>query len=261
LKKKKIEMNIELKIFLLVAILLFFCIGFFIVLMLNKSYQRKLNYALEKKDIEDKFNHLILKSQIEIQEQTLKTISQEIHDNIGQVLSLTKLTLGSVESTDVEVVSKINTTKMLINKAIIDLKDISNSLNTDSIESIGLLKAVENEVELINKTHLKAALTISGVVEKLDAKTELILFRMVQECITNAIKHSGAKKIDIHVNYQQNYFELTITDNGIGFNTGKISSHGLGLKNIQNRIKIIEATLSINSSYGGTEIKISIPKK
>ena len=254
-------MNIELKIFLLVAIILFFSIGFFIVLILNKSYQRKLNYALEKKDIEDKFNHLILKSQIEIQEQTLKTISQEIHDNIGQVLILTRLNLSTITTDDEALNGKINTSKKLLNKAIIDLKDISNSLNTDSIESIGLLKAVENEVELINKTNLKAALTIIGIVEKLDPKTELILFRMVQECISNAIKHSKAEQIDILANYEQNYFELTITDNGIGFNTEKISSQGLGLKNIQNRIKFIEARLSINSSYAGTEIKISIPKK
>ena len=72
---------------------------------------------------------------------------------------------------------------------------------------------------------------------------------------------SSPSQIHIYVNYEQNYFELTITDNGIGFNTKKISSHGLGLKNIQNRIKFIQARLSINSSYGGTEIKISIPKK
>ncbi len=254
-------MTIELKIFLLFAIATFFAIGIFIILAFIKIYNRKQKYIQEKKQAQDRFNHLILQTQIEIQEQTLKTISQEIHDNIGQVLSLTKLTLGSIESADVEVVNKIGTTKILINKAIIDLKDISNSLNTDSIESIGLLKAVENEVELINKTNLKAALTINGIVEKLDPKTELILFRMVQECISNAIKHSKAEQIDILANYEQNYFELTITDNGIGFNTDKISNQGLGLKNIQNRIKFIEARLSINSSYAGTEIKISIPQK
>jgi signal transduction histidine kinase len=218
--------------------------------LVDQNVQQKLAFEAE-----------MLLTQIEIQEQTLKTISQEIHDNIGQVLILTRLNLSSI-TTDNEVLNeKINSSKQLLSKAIIDLKDISNSLNTDSIEAIGLLKAVTNEIEFINKNNIQATLTVGGNAVKLDPKKELILFRMVQECLTNAIKHSQAKKIEVLANYSNDFFELIIKDNGIGFNTEKVYSHGLGLKNMQNRIKFIEAKLSINSSYNGTEIKISIPKK
>lgn len=253
-------MTNELKIFLLLAIFIFFSIGVFIVLAFVKIHNRKQLYLQEKKQEQERFNHLILQTQIEIQEQTLKTISQEIHDNIGQVLILTRLNLNSIVSENELVNEKLNSSKQLLSKAIIDLKDISNSLNTDSIEAIGFIKAVTSQIEFINKNNIYATLVVEGDAEKLDSKTELILFRMVQECLSNAIKHSKAKKIEVLANYTNDFFELTITDNGIGFNTEKINNQGLGLKNIQNRTKFIQARLIINSSYAGTEIKISVPK-
>lgn len=207
------------------------------------------------------FDAELLQTQIEIQEQTLKTISQEIHDNIGQILILTRLNLSTIVLDDEVLNEKINSSKQLLGKAIVDLKDISNSLDTDSIKDIGFLKAVANQIEFINKNNIRAALTINGDEEKFDPKTALILFRMVQECLTNAIKHSKASKIDISANYYHDYFELIIVDNGIGFNAEKIEGKGLGLKNMQNRIKFIGASLNINSTYTGTVIKIIIPKK
>lgn len=252
-------MDIKITIVIIIVVFVFSLIGFIMAIII-RSQKKLIQHISEKKESEIQFQQTIIQTQIEIQEQTLKTISQEIHDNIGQVLILTRLNLGTVVTDDAVLNEKLNASKQLLNKAIIDLKDISNSLNTDSIEAIGFLKAVSNEIELINKNNIQASLVVEGEAEKLDSKKELILFRMVQECLTNAIKHSQAKKIEVLASYSPNSFELTITDNGIGFNTEKINNHGLGLKNMQNRIKFIQASLNINSSYAGTEIKIFIPK-
>jgi signal transduction histidine kinase len=248
----------EIAFAIIVCSILFLLLATLIFLLAHIYQKRKLNHLKEIIVLKNSFEQELLQTQIEIQEQTLKTISQEIHDNIGQVLSLTKLTLSAIASEDAGVSEKINTSKTLVNKAIIDLKDISNSLNTDSIEAIGLLKAIENEIELINKTNLKASITVNGIAEKLNPKTELILFRMVQECLNNAIKHSQSKQINVIANYSNDSFELIIADDGIGFNLNNVTNKGLGLKNMQNRVKFINAVLNITSSYNGTEVHIVI---
>lgn len=253
-------MNNELKIFLLISSILIFCVTVFLILIFSHIYKRKQKHITETVELKNKFDATLLQTQIEIQEQTLKTISQEIHDNIGQILSLTKLTLSQVDVVKENNIEKLNTSKTLLNKAIIDLKDLSNSLNTDSIEAMGLLKAIEYEIELINKTGIIAELIVTGTIEKLNPKTELILFRMVQECLNNAIKHAKAKNIIIDAVYNNNSFELAIKDNGVGFDINKINSKGLGLKNMQTRVKVINATLHLSSSIDGTQILITIPK-
>src|SRR5262245_47425278 len=124
------------------SLLVIFIIMFF--LLYQKRYYR---YLQEKVKLQAQFQETLLQSQIEIQEQTLKTISQEIHDNIGQVLSLAKLNLSTMEIMRLdELQEKIITSKKLVSKAIQDLRDLSKSMNTDNIEALGLVRAIEYEL-------------------------------------------------------------------------------------------------------------------
>ncbi|MEI2749016.1 MAG: histidine kinase [Ferruginibacter sp.] len=106
----------------------------------------------EKQAIQLRFQQELLQTQIEIQEQTLKTISQEIHDNVGQILSLAKLNLNIFPAANDEQQTKINDTKQLVSKAIIDLRNLSRSMYGDQLNELGLNDAIANELSIIRNT-------------------------------------------------------------------------------------------------------------
>lgn len=239
--------------------------GFILVFILfHRSRQRK-NFE-EKDKMKAQFNQTLLQTQLEIQEQTLKTVSQEIHDNIGQVLSLAKLNLNTMDITKQnELLEKIDDSRNLVSKAIHDLRHLSKSLNTDSIGAMGLVKAIESELEMLSRTGFATQIEIEGRITRMEPQKELILFRIVQETLNNIIKHSEAKRINVIAAFMNNQLQLLVRDDGKGMELdkeegGPPDSPGLGIRNMYNRAKLIGGEFHISSLPGkGTEIKILIP--
>ena len=248
---------------LLGTIIVIFFVAF--VVLLSYLFTTKKNKLIQEKQLmKTQFQQELLQTQIEIQEQTLKTISQEIHDNVGQVLSLAKLNLNTVVNINNEQAQfKIDSTKNLVSKAINDLRDLSRSLHGEKIGEIGLQNAIANELKIIQNTgQFKTDLQITGQVYKQDQQKEMVLFRIVQEALHNSIKHAKSSNLQVELNYQPGVFILTINDDGIGFNPKALvsSQTGIGLKSMQNRAALIGGEFSINSSEkNGTSICIEIP--
>lgn len=252
----------EIKI-VLAATLLLILITFFIILFVFFYQKRYYLYKKETQLLQSQFSETLLQSQIEIQEQTLQHISRELHDNLGQVASLIKINLHTIDlSNEKKAIDKIDFTRELTRQMINDIKALSVSLNSDRIEKNGLSSAIETEVERLNKT---GTLTANYVIEndfpKLPDDKALILYRMVQEILNNAVKHSQAKQITISVNVNENIFILAISDNGVGFNVEeKKDSGGAGLQNLSSRANRINAQLQTESSpETGTRITIGLP--
>ncbi len=244
----------------------FLLLGVFIILFISLYRIRMNKHIKEKKELRDLFEKELLRTQLEIQEQTLKIISQEIHDNIGQVLSLAKLNLSTMDIADLEELKeKIKDSKQLVSKAIQDLRDLSKSMNTDNIEAIGLLHAIEYELEMIRRTGYLTKLKVEGKTIRLESQKELILFRIIQEVLNNIIKHAEADIIVVTVNYEENEIRLHVKDNGKGFdltplNKENNSDHGLGIRNMHNRAKLIGADFKMTSNTGhGTEVCLTVP--
>lgn len=231
----------------------------FIVSFLLINQKKHFTYLKEKETLQNNFQQAILQTQIEIQEQTLKTISQEIHDNIGQVLTLAKLNLNTLKINE-EI--KLNDTKHLVSKALNDLRDLSRSMHGDKIVELGLCESIGNELKILQNTgQFKTQLTITGEVYKQEQQKEMVLFRMVQESLNNALKHSQAKNIKVAVYYQPQKISLHISDDGKGFSVDTLlsSQTGIGLKSMQNRAALIGCRFSIDSSPGnGTTVTIII---
>jgi two-component system NarL family sensor kinase len=187
---------------------------FFIVLIIRYRSRQILNrHNIEA--IKSNYQQELLRTQLEIQEQTLRTISQEIHDNIGQVLSLAKLNLNTMEiDKKEELQEKIVDSKKLVSKAIQDLRDLSKSMNTDNIEAIGLVKAIEYELEMIHKTGFKTELNVEGTVIRVEPQKELILFRIIQEVLNNIIKHAEAGSILSVIQFASHQIRISIKDDG-----------------------------------------------
>jgi two-component system, NarL family, sensor kinase len=249
------DLNITI-IFLTIGFLL---LGIFIVAFIG-LYRIRLNkHIRDKINLQSEHSQALLQTQIEIQEQTLKTISQEIHDNIGQVLSLAKLNLGTLQYGEDE---KLNDTKNLVSKAINDLRDLSRSLHGDKIAELGLQEAVASELKILQNTgQYHTALQITGEQYKLEPQKEMVLFRIMQEAIHNAVKHARAKNITVQLNYQAADFVLIITDDGIGFDAADLDAvqTGIGLKSMQNRAALVGGQFTITAANGnGTAIKIEL---
>lgn len=246
------------------ALILIF--GGFIVFFIIAYRKRQQKFKLEKEHMRINFQNEILRTQLEIQEQTFKNISQEIHDNIGQALTLAKLNLNTMPSVSDEQKEKITTTKEIISKTIADLRDLSRGLNTDYIADMGLQKAIEYEFGLISRSSsIITELHTEGSAYRLDKQKELILFRIIQELLNNTIKHAAATSIKAMITYNPDEFILSIRDDGKGFvikdtENKDVSGTGLGLRNMNNRAKLIGASFTMNSKPGtGTEVRIILP--
>jgi len=232
-----------------------------------KYRKKREEHILEKDRLSFTFQQTLLSAQLEIQEQTLKNISQEIHDNIGQILSLAKLNLARADIKQGEIAQqRIDDSKNLVAKAIQDLRDLSKSLNTDYVADMGLARSIEYQLEIIKKTgSFGTGLEIEGDVYRLEQQKELILFRIVQEVMNNIIKHAKATRIEVKMEYQRSYFALKIMDNGQGFVLNSFqdsneTNQGLGIRNMRNRALLIGAQFSIESTLTqGTFVNIQLP--
>lgn len=210
----------------------------------------------------------LLKTQLELQEQTLQHISQEIHDNIGQALTFVKLNINTIDLYKIEETQgKLAESQQLITKAIQDLRNVARSLNTDSISEAGLAACIEYQLHFLEKTGLYTTrFHMSESWCKSQPGTELVLFRVVQELLNNIVKHAEASVIEVNMDCRKDKLLITVTDNGKGFEQSTVSptngSEGLGLGNMKKRIAIIQGTLSINSAPGrGTSVLIEVPQK
>ncbi|QFG53260.1 sensor histidine kinase [Chryseobacterium sp.] len=224
--------------------------------------RKKSQLILQEQEKELKFAQELALSQIEMREQTLRYVGQELHDDIGQKLSVAKLLNNKLSSQlqngDREFLREINE---LLGECISDIRNLSKTFISHHIEHVGLIESIEREVGRIRKLDFMEVNYIHNVKEiQIDPKHSLILFRIIQECLNNVLKHSRSKKLDIILDDCTKTLEISIIDQGIGLpeNTGK---DGSGLSNITNRAKVINASFSIDSVKDkGTEVKIVYPK-
>jgi signal transduction histidine kinase len=252
----------DIRFIVVTSALLFAVVIGFIVYFVVLYRNRQLKNKQEQDEREAAYRQELLKTQVEIQEQTLEHISKEIHDNITQVLSFVKLSLGTVGNTlEESKKNKIYESRELVAQTITDLRDLSKSLSFEHIAQIGLPKTIEKEVEKINKSGLvEVTLLTEGQIYSLGEQRELVLFRILQEGINNALKHAGAKHFKICLQYQPGLFNLTLEDDGSGFSPDLLNNKsGSGLRNMQNRAALIGGNATINSAPGaGCRINVTL---
>lgn len=259
--------NSEIIIAIIAGTIMLLLLGCFISVFVLFYQKRRDKHKQEKKQLNLQFQQTLLQSQLEIQEQTMHTISQEIHDNIGQVLSLAKLNLGTIDLNNPGTLSqKIEDSRELVGKAIQDLRSLAKGLNTSFITDMGLLRSIEYELDMVRKSGgFITKLNTLGTPVKLDAQKELILFRIIQEVFNNIIKHAEATELLIQINFLPGVLTITITDNGKGFDftlqdINENPNFGLGLRNMQSRAQLVGAQFNLASIPRiGTSVILSLP--
>ncbi len=225
-----------------------------------------LKKQLELNEIRAKQQEEILRNTITAQEKERKRIAQDLHDEVGAMLSVVKLNVGRIEKKSEEPVAKqlASETKTYLDEVITQVRRISRSLLPPSLEKLGLFFALEELANWVNKSdQLKIVCWKSGEQFRFDTKKELATFRVVQELLNNAIKHSEAVHIFINARFSKNNnLMISVTDNGKGFELKEKMVTGLGLKNLESRTQIMDAKFKMKSTPGkGTTAIIYIDTK
>ena len=205
----------------------------------------------------------VLSAIIKTEEKERKKFSKELHDGLGPILSSIKMAISAINKTVMGNDNKqiIDKTEETVDNAIITIKEISNNLSPHTLERYGLEKAIKSFTDtIITKDDLKIALSINTNGKRYDYNKEVILYRIIGELVTNTMKHASASKIEISLFDYGNKLELFYSDNGIGFNVKNIKSKGMGLSNIDSRVKSLDGEIEINSKpKQGFFLKITIP--
>ncbi|NVJ86550.1 MAG: sensor histidine kinase [Algoriphagus sp.] len=226
----------------------------FVVSMVVLHRQRQVQNKQKMDQIKAEYEKTLLNIESEIQQDTLKHIGRELHDNIGQLLSLSKLYLASSKP------EKQAEGKQLINQIISEVRGLSKTLNLDWVETLSLEEFIAQQLDKIKETGFcEVEFKHEGENWSLDKDQKLVLIRVIQECLNNVIKHASPSLIHISLEQQDGHRLIRIIDNGKGFDTS-VPTQGSGMNNLRKRMETIGGTFQISSSPGkGTDIILSLP--
>ena len=255
--------EIKLTILLGTILVLFFAI--MIVFLINIFKNKNQLYQKEKQLMQISFEQQLLQTQLEVQEQTRKNLASDLHDNIGQLLSLTNVTLASINLADKEkAIQKITDTQTLITRSIKELRQLSKIIHSEQLIKQGLIQTIKQEIIWLQRNDYFSIEFMNDIEDEaaVNVDKDLFLYRLLQESLNNIFKHAAADKIIIHLKYNNNTMQLSVEDNGVGFNVEEAitQQNGLGIPNMQKRINLLKGSMNIHSVKNkGTVILFIIP--
>jgi signal transduction histidine kinase len=248
-QKRKNQLTIALTIIILI-------IGISLFIYNRKKQQQKTELAEAEK--------LRFKDVIEAEEKERSRIAQELHDGLGQLLSTARLNVAGLEDSVIkEDKPDLDRALKIIDDACIELRSISHNMMPSALIRLGLIPAINELVNNVNATKaLKIDLT-SNVDSSLGKSLDITVFRVIQEVLTNMIKHAKADHITISINKNSSELEISMKDNGIGFDTDKLKdSRGMGWKNIFSRVSMLDGSIKLESEpKKGTFVYINLKLK
>jgi len=214
-------------------------------------YQKRLiSKQLELNQIRSKQQEELLRTSILVQERERKRFAEDLHDDIGAMLSVIKLNLNRLEKKSEEGEMRViaGDTKSNLDQVIYQIRRITRDLLPPSLERFGLGSAVQELIDWLPDIEgLRVVYSESGEVRRFEISREMAVFRIVQELLNNSLKYSKASRIDIRIRYGLEYLFLIVSDNGSGYDVGAAKGKGLGLQNLEGRANVIEARLKLKS--------------
>lgn len=254
-QKELIYLIIFISIFLVI-----FIAGSVLYILHNRN--RKIEAIKEKEKLQVIHQKEILSTQLEIQTQTMQHIGREIHDNVGQKLTLASLYSNQLDGDELLPQQKEKITKIgsIINESLAELRSLSKSLTSNYMAETPLAELLHTEltkVQLVGSVNIVQQI---AMVRPVTVLVKTIVVRIVQEFLQNSLKHAACKNIIFELKETMAGLEIAIHDDGKGFNTTDNHS-GIGLYNMKRRAEMIHGKLAILSEPGkGTSLSLFIPE-
>ena len=228
-----------------------------------KNYRNKQKIRLQKEILNQQ--DLATKAVMDAEDNERKRMATHLHDGIGQLLTAANMNVNMMQEykeDEITFEKLLGRTSSILADAIADVRTLSHQIMPNQLIKNSLGNAVRDLIEKSKSPKLYIDLKIEDLGENLDQNVQIVIFRIIQECINNTIKHAEAKTISIAISQTPHLLKTTIIDDGKGFNPLKVpkSSDGMGLDNIRSRIAILKGTILIESAEGkGTKIQVEIP--
>ncbi|MFL0352788.1 sensor histidine kinase [Xanthomarina sp. GH4-25] len=239
-----------------------FIVTALVVIFFIVFQKRKNKLLLDKIKQQQAFDEEIAQTQTEIQEQTLKHIGWELHDNVGQLLAYASMQLNMLSAKIPEdMKGTLNLTTETIKESLKEVRSLSKSLNNDVILNIGFEKSITNELDRLKRMKFASAeLKIKGENKSLNNKKhEIILFRILQEFFSNSVKYSEAQNLKVELEYVNDDLIIIASDDGKGFDV-ETAKKGSGLINMKSRAELIKAKFDLFSKPNeGVKLTITYP--
>ena len=215
--------------------------------------------------IHDQENELIYE-RLRVQELERKRIAQDLHDSVGGMLSTVKLSISQIENKidklELKTENQFLKTKDLIDKTVDEVRRVSYNLKSITLEKLGLAAAISTLLDKINSLNsIRVDYQAHGLDQRLMAEIELDIFRIIQELVSNVLKHAKASKLTVNINQFDDVINIMIEDDGIGIKPHHLQEKtGMGLKNIHARIKKLNGSIKFDQKVQrGTLVNIDIP--
>jgi two-component system NarL family sensor kinase len=258
-------MNVTFMVTVGILIMLVLVVSFLVITVINMKRKSQLSDEMQSLKVEQQ-NQLI-EAAVRSEETERHRIAEALHDEVGAILSSTKLHLqgiktGSMDERDKQLYDK---GKELLDEGIQKVRGISHNLHSNILKEFGLNEAIQHFVSKItHDTLIKSSTELDAGYTTQSPENDISIYRLVQELVNNILKHSGATEIKIHSVYESNNLQIVIRHNGKGltqehFEQLRYHKDGLGLKNIQNRIILLKGRISFSSEGEYYQTKIDVP--
>lgn len=253
-------------VFFLVLVIVLLSVLFFFALQFHKTRKNAIIYEQKVDDLIKGQEIKKLGAELEGRDEERKRIAKELHDRLGGMLSMVKLHFKTVEDQiqDLQHRNKIQYQKanQLLDEACEEVRKISHDMISGVLYKFGLIQALQSLSDSINQTgQLEVEFIPSGVDKSFGDECEIHLYRIVQELLSNVLKHAKASEVTIQLIQTKQNLRLEVADNGVGFEPPEKLQTGIGLKNVEARVDSLEGELKINSNNSGTIVNIEMPIK
>lgn len=257
--------EVGLLVIISIAVMLLLFSSFLVAFLANQK--KKLQHQKSIQTLREQQQNQLIEAAVRSEEMERHRIAETLHDEVGAILSSTKLHLQGIKPANLNEKDKMlyERSKELLDEGIQKVRGISHNLHSNILKEFGLNEAIRHFIKkVVQSDIMKAACDLDDSYATQSPENDISIYRMVQELINNILKHSGATNLQVFSNYTGPVLRISISHNGKGlsqqhFEELRYSKEGLGLKNIQNRIILLKGTIAFDAKQDENQINISIP--
>lgn len=229
----------------------------FVIYFVFRYQRRVIKHHMQLKELEVKHQRTLLRAIINAQEAERKRIAQNLHGDVGGMISAVRLKVSQLKPKSDKTTHAVKDIKKMLDDTLDITRHISHNLIPTVLKKFGIQEALEDLLENLKGGSFQYELS-SSVNGRLDNEVELATYRIFQELITNSIRHAEASKVKLNIKVLNTNLVLEYADDGKGFDTTDLSSPGLGLKSIESRVRMLGGSLNMSSNKG-VHYRILIP--